>query len=128
VGSVDLHPAVQHIADKGYERMTLDEAAIVHGMRRALLESYNSAEILRVWLQQENPLDLKGPALAEWATEISDWVLPTQMRRHHAVAKGIEQESHRAEHQDGDSSWQATEAGGGHSAEQSSGAEGAATT
>ena len=95
--------------------MTMDEAAIVHTMRRALNDAYNSAHILKVWLQNENPLGLKGPELSDWATEISEWVLPTQMRTHHATATRQLTEGDRQQHQDGEGSREATEASGGHS-------------
>jgi hypothetical protein len=116
---LDLHPAVQHMADKGYERMSLDETAIVHTMRRSIADSLANADLIKTWLQQENPLGLSGPALAEWATGISDWILPTQLRRSNATATGKLTEDDQQQYQDGDGRREASEASRRHSAEQS---------
>src|SRR6267378_5325793 len=106
----DLHPAVQHLADKGYERMTLDEAAIVNMMRRCLADTYSCYCQIRIWLQQENPLHLHGQELNEWATEVASWVLPTQLRGSHATETRKFPQDSQPEYQDRDSSRQATEA------------------
>ena len=115
----ELHPAVQRLADKGYEGATLDEMAIVNSMRQSLADSFSHFQQIKVWLQQENPLNLRGHELTEWATEVASWVLPTQMRETYAPQSRKQQEGSQLEHQEGDSRRQATEASRSYSAEQS---------
>jgi hypothetical protein len=100
----ELHPAIQHMADKGYERASLDEMAIVNTMRNSLVQSQNAYAQLMVWLRQENPLNLRGPDLTEWVTEIAEWVLPTQLRRSNATETRKLSEDSISEHQERDSS------------------------
>lgn len=82
-----LHPAIQRLAEKGYEHGTLDEMAIVNLARQSIRESFESFQQLKIWLQQENPLNLHGPDLTEWATQVAACVLPTQMRSMYAEGK-----------------------------------------
>lgn len=116
---MELHPAIQHLAEKGYERATLDEMAIVNLMRRSLTDSFSSFQQLKIWLQQENPLNLRGPELTEWATDVAAWVLPQQMRGFYAPETRKQQEDGQLEHQERDSRREATEASRRHSIEQS---------
>lgn len=111
----ELHPAVQRLSEKGYEGATLDEMAIVNAMRQSLDASFSHFQQIKVWLQQENPLGLRGQELSEWATEVAAWVLPQQMRRKYAPETRKRPEDGQPEHQDGDESRQASEASGGHS-------------
>lgn len=113
----ELHPAVEHLADKSYERATLDEMAIVNLMRRSLTDSFNNFQQLKVWLQQENPLNLRGSELSEWATEVAEWVLPTQLRRTNATETRKLSQDSISEHQEGDSSRQASEASSSNSSQ-----------
>lgn len=115
----ELHPAIEHMAEKGYERATLDEMAIVNTMRRSLNQSFEAFQQVKIWLQQENPLNLHGAALSEWATEVASWVLPTQMRSIYAPETRKQQEDGQPEHQDRDGRREATEASRRYSIEQS---------
>lgn len=114
-----LHPALQRLAEKGYDRGTLDEMAIVNLARRAIRESFENFQQIKIWLQQENPLNMHGAELTEWATEVASCVLPTQMRSMYAPATRKLEEGGQQQHQEGSSSRQTTEASSGDSAEQS---------
>lgn len=110
---VSLHPAVQRLSEK--EDPTLEERAIVGLMRTHLEIALEHQVNLKRWLQEVNPLSLKGQDLSDWALEVSSWILPSHLRRIHAVTQGIVTESNQAEHQGGNACWQTTEAGCGNS-------------
>lgn len=116
---ISLHPAVARLAEKGYEAATLDEMAIVNAMRRSLADSYANFQQIKIWLQQENPLNLRGAELTEWATNVAAWVLPQQMRDMYAPTTRKLEEGREPEHQERDAGREATEASRRHSAEQS---------
>src|SRR5688572_25890689 len=114
MGRIALHPAVERMAVKGAD-MDLDESAIVQTMRRSIEDSITRAELIKRWLLELNPLSLRGPALVEWADEVSDYILPTHLRRSHATASRKQPESDQAEHQGRNESRQTTEAGSSNS-------------
>lgn len=114
-----LHPAIQRLAEKGYDNGTLDEMAIVNLARRSMREAFENFQQIKVWLQQENPLNLRGSDLSEWATEVAACVLPTQMRSMYAPETRKQQEGSQPEHQAGNQSWQASEASSSDSTQQS---------
>ena len=118
MGGVALHPAVQRLSEK--EDPTIEERAIVGLMRSHLEQSNEHFQLLTRWLQEVNPLGLKGPALREWAEIVAEWILPLQMRRHNpnAATQGIITEGNQAEHQGGTSSREAAETGSSDSTQQ----------